>query len=226
MASAPKSLKAQNIPWLGAAIVFDVLLLIALSTDAGVEVFSKANATRLGFSAFVPVAVMLLVNLLPTSMKERLVYWRTTDVLPGHRAFSLHAPADSRIDMKALEAALGSLPSDPKEQNTLWYRLYKAKGEEVSVMDSQKTYLFLRELAAISAVLVVPATAYLAVVRPSVALMGGGLFLLQTIAAAVGARNSGIRFVTNVLGLYSSNAPAAPKKTTRRRKGAGDVSGL
>ena len=222
MASAPKSLKSQNMPWLCAAVTFDVLLLIALLTDANGDWFSKANATRLGLSAFVPVAVLLLANALPTGFKETLSFWRLKEVLPGHRAFTKYGPEDSRIDMAALQKSVGALPETAKEQNALWYKLYKAVGEQTSILESHKTYLFLRELTAISFALLVAIPGILIFLKPEVAVVGALLLLVQFLLSSLGARNSGIRFVNNVLVVHAAGkavaSPAKKKKPVEEAK--------
>jgi hypothetical protein len=77
---------------------------------------SAANLLPVGLA----VVVTTVANgLLSSSMKERLVFLRGHHVLPGHRAFSVYAKADPRIDFVRLQRACGNkIPTDPEDQNS------------------------------------------------------------------------------------------------------------
>ena len=160
----------------------------------------------------------MFAALLPAEWKATLVYWRIKDTLPGHRAFSKHAPSDPRIDLESLRKNVGAFPFEPREQNTAWYKLYKKVASEASVEDGHKSYLLFRDLAAISLLLTVvaPVGVYLLEGGIRAALLLGALMLGQYLLAAIAARNSGTRFVTNVLAIHSAKrvtaAPAAKGK--------------
>lgn len=213
-----KHLKAWNLPWLCSVVAFDMIALyFLLFPDALASTsFTSIATARVMLSTALPVAVVLLASLLPNSVKASLVYWKIKEALPGHQAFSKYGPADSRVDMAALRKNIGIFPVGPREQNALWYKLYRKVGSEIGVMDSHKSFLLFRDMAAISALLafIVPAAFLLADVHPVVAAWSFTLLLAQYLMAAISARNCGIRFVGTVLAEHSI------KRVTQTVKGA------
>lgn len=221
METSRKPLKSQNITWLGAVLAIDVLVLVAFALGwADVTAWNVEKlATRAGLATLMPVAALLLAALIPADVKATLVYWRIKDTLPGHRAFSKHAPSDSRIDLESLRKNVGAFPSEPREQNTVWYRLYKKVASDAAVEGGHKGYLLFRDLAAISIVLTLaaPIGVYLFLdggIRT--ALLAGVLMLVQYLLAAIAARNSGVRFVTNVLAIHSAKRVTTPPASKAR----------
>ena len=208
MISAPKSMRAQIDAWLWSVVVVDALILLGFTYPTLFDHATPlaAAAFRLCAAAIAPVVVLMLTSLLPSNIKAVLVFWRVCDPLPGHRAFSLHAPGDSRIDLQALRNNIGEFPNAPREQNTLWYRLYKKVETEVTVTLAHRHYLLFRDLAALSLLLVVFAPLLLFFAGASNVVISFSLcfFAIQYFAAALAARNHGIGLVTNVLALHAS----------------------
>ena len=224
METSRKPLKSQNVKWLGAVLAVDVLVMVAFALGwADVTSWNVEKlATRAGLATLMPVAALLLAALIPAEWTATLVYWRIKDTLPGHRAFSKHAPSDPRIDLESLRKNVGAFPSDPREQNTVWYRLYKKVTSDAAVEGGHKGYLLFRDLAAISIVLTpaAPIGVYLLDGGIRAALLAGVLMLIQYLLAAIAARNSGVRFVTNVLAIHSAKrvtTPPASKGRTPKR---------
>jgi hypothetical protein len=216
VASPSKSLKSQNLPLLVAAFVADAIVVAVLAGIIEAEWLSAANFKRASSSLIVPV--LLLSNVMPAHWRDRLAHLRWTNPLPGNRAFSQYGPGDDRVDMVALEKLRGPLPAATRDQNALWYKLYKEVGNEVSVVESQKRYLLFRDLAAMSLALLVASPALAFAFDWRVVAWAALLFLAQTMLCAVTSRNTGIRFVTNVLVLHSSKD--APKKKATPKKAA------
>jgi hypothetical protein len=99
---------------------------------------------------------MSVVNALVDPMtKARLVFWRWTEPLPGARAFTVHLKKDPRINLSALRAKLGDFPKSQKEQNGVWYGLYKSVESAPAVAHAHKEYLFTRDWTALAAMMVV-----------------------------------------------------------------------
>lgn len=211
MASAPKSLKSQNLPSQVAVLVADVILVAILAGFVDSDWLSMANAKRLGVAAILPVIVLLLVNISPAGWRDRIGHWRWSNPLPGSRAFTEYGPQDYRIDMTALEKTRGPLPTAAKEQNALWYRLYEEVGSETSVVDSQKRYLLFRDLAVMSLLLFIASPSLAIAFDWRVVGWAVLIFAVQTLLCAVTSRNTGIRFVTNVLVLHSVKDDPKPK---------------
>src|ERR1700683_4920233 len=113
--STSKSLKSANFPWLVSLAVFDIIVVVAFVSPALINSSSVSQLTiaRATVTLALPVVVLLLTGLLPHNIKASLVYWKYTDVLPAHEAFTKHGLSDARVDMAALQAHVGKLPTIP-----------------------------------------------------------------------------------------------------------------
>jgi hypothetical protein len=217
-------LKAQNAAWIWAVVAADALVLAAVAFPSSLDqAASLLVGSRIAGAAIAPVIVLLLTSLLSSDAKAALVYWRISDVLPGHRAFSVHAHADPRVDVGGLRAKVGEFPASPREQNTLWYRLLKEVDAEPEVAQAHRHFLLFRDIAALSLLLIV-------VVAPALYFLGAGgnsvgvaavLLAVQYLATATAARLHGVRLVRNVLALHAAAGGAAfarPTRAPRSRK--------
>ncbi|MCQ8223577.1 hypothetical protein NQH47_20315 [Burkholderia pseudomallei] len=214
MKSRSDTLKAANIKWLVMLAVLDAAVVFLFIAPELVDA-SMLAILRASVSPLLPVVVLLLTGPLSHEAKARLVYWRFANPLPGSQAFTKHAKADARIDMKALEKNVGALPTEPGEQNAKWYKLYRQVSGDTAVAHAHKLYLMYRDMAAMSLLLVplVPAALWYAGAPPASRWIAGGLFAVQYVVCAISARHSGTRFVCNVLAVHSTTkvkaAPAA-----------------
>lgn len=203
-----KTLKGRNLAWLVATLVLDFLVLLVLAFNTTIEALTpdRVAAIRASLAALLPIPVLLLSSLISANLKASLVFWRLKYPLPGSRAFSVHAPADHRIDLENLKGQVGEFPVDERSQNSTWYRLYKQVESEPSVLDSHKNYLLFRDIAAMSVLLIpiVPIVLYFLRVDTTAIFISGTWFLGQYVIAALAARSTGIRFVQNVLAVYTS----------------------
>lgn len=210
-----RSLKSLNMKWLAllaAADVLFVLLFVAPELLSGVTM-TQIGIGRLLTTPMMPVIVLLLVNVLPHDVKSMLVYWKPLGILPGFEAFTLHGPRDSRIDMVALKKNVGALPTEPTEQNTKWYKLYRLVPNEPEVFEAHKLFLMYRDMAVLSLplVAVVPLSLNVAGAPALTLALAVGLFATQYMLTALSARWSGIRFVCNVLAIHSARKITAAK---------------
>jgi hypothetical protein len=149
------SAKKGLIGWLSAFVAFDMVVmgsLLAPRLPTGVDV---AIVTRALASLLAPPALLLLSSILSPDIKASLAFWRLGHALPGHRAFSKYVFEDGRIDVAALERRIGLFPSEPAAQNAEWYRIYRSHRAEEAVLDANRRYLLFRDLAAVSALLMV-----------------------------------------------------------------------
>lgn len=203
-----RSLKSEYAKWLWMLVLADlvvVLLFLAPGVPSGASLAELGN-WRLLTTVVVPVVVLLLVNVLPHKLKCVLVYWRPYGWLPGCEAFSKYGPADVRIDMDALARHVGPLPKEPGKQNARWYQLYKQVEDEAEVAEAHKGFLMYRDMAVLSIpfIAMVPSVLFFAGASPGAQWIGAVVFAVQYLLSAVSARNSGVRFVTNVLAVHSS----------------------
>jgi len=207
MAAHKKSLKSLNLGWLWGVVAIDAIALVLLAFPGLLTPTTMKDVAWLRAlgAAVAPVVVLLLTSLLSSDAKAVLVFWRLSETLPGHRAFSVYALKDARINMDSLRNNVGAFPENPREQNTMWYKLYKKVESEVTVAQAHRHYLLFRDLAAISLLLAPISVLLLYSFGASTASSGLALALLvaQYAATAVAARNNGIRLVTNVLALHA-----------------------
>jgi hypothetical protein len=210
-----RPLKSLNMRWLVSLAAFDLTVVLLFIVP---ELISKAGMTQLAIARglvtiMLPVIVLLTVNVLSANTKAMLVYWKPFGVLPGSEAFTKYAPADLRIDMAALRKNVGVLPTDPREQNSKWYKLYKMVENHTEVSSAQKDFLMYRDMAVMSLPLIVlaPLGLYFVGVGTNAIGLCAGLFLVQYILTAISGRHAGIRFVCNVLAVHAAKKVIAPK---------------
>lgn len=202
-----KALKGRNLAWIIATLVLDSLILFAGIFHSLVDDLTPTRLMwiRGSLTTLLPIPALVLSSLIPTNAKAVLIFWRVSSPLPGSRAFTVHAPADDRIDIAKLKKNVGAFPTDERDQNAKWYGLYKQVDSDPSVVDSHKNYLLFRDIAAMSLLL--------AVATPLLLIFSGvdfgrvfacfALFGTQYLLAAFSAKNTGIRFVQNVLAVHS-----------------------
>ena len=100
----------------------------------------------------------------------------------------------------------GELPTDPDEQNRVWYRLYRQHKDEAPINDAHGSYLLARELACLSIafLLALPTLALALGVSFKVALPYAGILLILYALVAYSGSYYGRRFVANVLAIESA----------------------
>jgi hypothetical protein len=221
--SESKSLKDQNRWQLWIIVAINSVLF------AGVV---QANSIRLDgltaafsdFQKLVPVGLAIVITtvlngLLSTAMKERLVFLRWKNALPGHRAFSKYSLADPRIDPAILLKIVGGvLPVTPLEQNQVWYRVfYKTVDNDSSVRQVHRDFLLLRDYTGFCALFIMFCGGVgLYVIRSlTTALLYLAFLVLQYIVVRQAASNYGVRFVTTVLALKAAKHEAKPLARAR-----------
>jgi hypothetical protein len=145
---------------------------------------------------------------LSAETKTRIVFLRWRDPLPGSEAFTRHGLSDPRVDMAALQAAFRPLPTAPREQNALWYKMYQSVGSDPAVVQVHRAFLFTRDYACLSlfAFLVLGVAGFIQIPSRSTALAFAALLVVQFLLARRAARTHGVRFVTTVLALKSAGA--------------------
>lgn len=145
---------------------------------------------------------------LSAEMKSRIIFMRWRNSLPGCEAFSRYAKDDVRIDFSNIERSYRPLPEEPREQNALWYRLYKSVDSEPSVVQVHRAFLFTRDYACIALMLavVLGAIGFFQIPSKSIATIYFFVLVLQFFVASQAARTHGKRFVTTVLAIKSAVA--------------------
>jgi hypothetical protein len=168
---------------------------------------SGLKAALAGAANLLPVGLAVVVTtiangLLSSPTKDRLVFLRWHYALPGHRAFSVHAKADPRIDFTRLQRACGNkIPTDPKDENSLWYRFYLEVQNVPAVLQVHRDFLLLRDYTGLAALFIIGlGITALFVVAPWKAFwIYLGILVLQLVVVRHAAATYGVRLVCTVL---------------------------
>jgi hypothetical protein len=206
--SSGKSLKSQNGISLWAFFLFNIVLLVIIlfansfkGAKLSMEIFFSLRSAGIVVGY---VIVFVLNGQLSPHVKARLVFWRWNDPLPGCRAFSHHGIDDPRVNMNALSILHGTLPTGAREQNQLWYKIYKEHQSDISVSKSHRDFLLARDMTSMAFLF------FMVAGIPGLFLSSwpwnfayfASLLVIYLIMSNL-ARNHGKRFVTNVLALES-----------------------
>jgi hypothetical protein len=219
--SGDKSLKSINQPKLITFVVVNVILVAVAIVGYGKTVMMireiaggnlQVLVRLIGFPAAAGLALGVLSWFVPKPWKETLVFWRVgPHRLPSSEAFSRIAPVDSRIDKARLEARLGKLPSDRREQSALWYSVYRKYSKDIPVIDAHAAYLLYREMTALIPILLLAIIVCGWVVRASLGriVIVSILVVVEGLIISLAARNAGTRLVSNVLAIEAANSGSA-----------------
>jgi hypothetical protein len=213
--SAAKSLKEQNA-WLirTALVVHAVAFAYVVFQPFPIVQFAEPELTRKLQAFLAPGSISLglialtrlvLLGLIPPQLRDRLIHWRWSNPLPGARAFTKIGPSDSRVDISTLQKKYGPLPTDPAEQDRLFYSIYKKHANDVGVLDAHKSYLAARDIGTISfllMILLLPVSAWFAQDGKTLAIYGVFLVLAYALMC-LAAKAYGMRLVQNSLAVAS-----------------------
>lgn len=151
------SLKFQNRPILALVLIANVAVwYVLLSTgqaDLGVASQMAKDWQMVLPAGLAVIAAGILCEQFDDVTKARLVFWRWHNPLPGSQAFTKYGPKDSRVDMAHVARVAGALPTNPEDQNRVWYRLYKTVRDLPAVASVHREYLLLRDFSCISVLL-------------------------------------------------------------------------
>ena len=129
------------------------------------------------------------------------MFWRSKEILPGHRAFSLHAKKDPRISNDSLKSLVGEWPRKATKQNELWYKIYKRVEDEHTVSSAHRNYLLCRELTCVTLVFLIAGPITLLFLKASLSsiLVYCAVLFLGFLLLSITGRNHANRFVKNAL---------------------------
>lgn len=154
------------------------------------------------------LVILVFQDLAPPSVKSAIVFWRTRDILPGHRAFTQLAPKDPRINAVELAALLPTELMTGGQQNALWYRWFKEIENDPSITDAHRRYLALRDCTVLLALLTAlsPILGFVEVQTWPGALKLAGVCGVAYLVVMIAARNAAGRFVCNVVACRISSS--------------------
>lgn len=202
-----KSIKSEYLPKFSLFVGIHFVILFSLYIYDEIHLNNSSNfiSAIINQKSFLvllfPIVTLIINGIIPSQMKAILVFWKIKDPLPGSIAFTRLALNDPRINLDVIKNKHSFLPTDPKEQNQLWYKLYKTHEEKITIKDSQRNYLFTRDLTAFIFLLIPICIVVNIIVGSS---FNNILFLLiamsfEYIILVISTRNYGYRFVCNVL---------------------------
>lgn len=200
--SSPPNPRTGNSVYIWTFIGVNVAVFLWLALGGGLDAsWAHVTAKNGAIAAGIPLLAIVLSNILSDQTKARLVFWRLRHPLPGCRVFSALISTDPRIDVPHLKQKVGRFSRESHSQNALWYDLYRNHLADEKVAVAHRIYLLTRDIACISAVLVILLPLSLALYSSSwiVPLRYAGILSLQYILTASSARNYGKRFVLTVL---------------------------
>ena len=153
------SLKTLNMPSIVPVALINSGLLYFFSQ--GIEIDTQIVASFLtnwklsGLAAAGSTTVIGALSLmLPRQVKDALVYLRWPYAAPGHRAFSIYAQRDMRVDYDRLKAEIPELqdqwPLTPEVENKVWYRIFKKHEKVPAVSHAHRMWLMFRDLTSLT----------------------------------------------------------------------------
>lgn len=202
-----KTVKSRNLAWLVSMAAMDVAIVALVAFPfRGLASIDAAMAVKAAVAPFLPIVVLVLSHLIPADVKAALVYWKISDAQPASDAFTKHIREDARIDADTLRKKLGTFPVEGREQNAVWYRLYRQAQDEPAVLDGLKSYLLFRDMAVVSLLLLpsVPLALVLAGGSWRLVLTTVVLFAWQYVLTVFPARIAGVRLVKTVLAVHGA----------------------
>jgi hypothetical protein len=207
-----KTLKEQNAKLIWTFFSFNALFFYALAITPIInfkEFDWQEFVTGRGiWLIIIPLVLFIINGLISSDQKAIITFWRIKNPLPACRAFSIFAKKDDRIDFNKLESTYSPLPETAKEQNSLWYKIYKSFQENPVVKKSHKDFLLGRDLTSIALLfLIVGGIAGVILITGSTKWWYLAFALVQYFILAIVAQNHGKRFVCNVLALETSKQP-------------------
>lgn len=164
-----------------------------LASDLG-----KALPAGLGL-----ILISILNAQFSSEAKSRIVFLRWNNPLPGSEAFTRYSTSDYRIDMAPIESEYGPLPRDPRQQNALWYKLFKSIEADPSVMQAHREFLFSRDYTCLSLMLMIAfgVMGFFQIPSFKTWLIYFSVLIIQFIITGRASRNHGRSLVTTVLAL-------------------------
>lgn len=204
-----KTLKEQNARMIWTFFSFNVLLFYVLAIAPLINLndfdWQDIVTGRGIWLLIIPVVLFILNGLISSDQKATITFWRLNNPLPACRAFSIYALKDDRVDFTRLETVFTPLPESAKEQNALWYRIYKNYQEEPIVKKSHKDFLLGRDMCAIGLLfLVFGGLLGILLISDTTKWWYLIFTFLQYFILAIVTQNHGKRFVCNVLALETS----------------------
>lgn len=160
---------------------------------------------KLVYFLIAPIIIYILNGVFPANIKEKIVFLRIKNPLPGTRVFTKLIDKDARIDKDILIHHYNELPVEPEKQNSLWYRIYSNYKEDSMIFASHHNFLKGRDTSScIFLYLITYVLVSIFIKEIAFSINYALLLFLEFNILALVTRNHGNRFVLNVLALDQS----------------------
>jgi hypothetical protein len=202
-----QNLNDQNGPWLVAVLVANaVVFYLVIKSDSllitGFGALFKEWQAALATAGLGAIIVRLLIGQVDELNRSRLVFWRWNHPLPGCRVFTQYGLNDDRYTIDAVTQINGGpLPTDPQQQNARWYAFYAAAQNQAIVLEAHRYFLFYRDYATMSLLLIIAfgGSGFWFIPSRTTAALYLLALVAQYLLARQAARNYGIRLTRDVL---------------------------
>lgn len=200
-----QNLKDKNKFSLAALMGAPLLIILVLQVGLADSKEAIDYVAAAGLAAIVTAVLVMLSDVLPQSLKHKLVFLRLWNELPGHRCDIL-CFADPRLAVDELKDKWQQVFGDGisrKERNGLWYRhIYKHVMDKPQVHSAHQKFLLYRDATAGSVVvmLLLMAWKWSGVALPYLGVLHPWAFGIQAffiICTLFGAQSYGNRMVVN-----------------------------
>ena len=209
-------LKAQNMPALVGIYVSAVCVLVGLEygSNAAVDVSDELVNHAVTLAGIMGLSA-IVGNVLPNSIKHRIVYCRVRNVLSGHRCRKI-CERDARFDEADLQKKWPELFEDDlpsSEANAFWYKnIYWNVRKEPEVVQAHRMFLLCRDAVA-GLVLLWCGLLTWTVMAWSTSWNGPtqwslGLLLVVVLVISQSGRQSGDRMVANAVAVSLIEPPS------------------
>ena len=199
-----KNIKDEYSKYINIFIGIHIVLIYFLIFGFNIDELKKLYKDELYkgiILSVLPIIGIVLNGFLPNSIKEFLVFWKFKNRLPGNEAFSKYALKDQRVDINILKSKYEVIKSNNFDENKLWYKIYKKYEKCPSVWESQKNYLFTRDMIGITVLFfIITALVDVLIKNANFDIIYFFLiFIFEYLILKISSKNYAIKFVTNVL---------------------------
>lgn len=195
------TIKQKNMPIISSIIILNCIFVyvVVLGNSIDLDMFSK-NFKQAIITPAVTFFALITSSIISSKLKFKIIYVFLGEYCPGCFAFSRYAKDDYRINEDILKKLYGDFPSTHKEENVLFYKIYKSVEDDSVVYASQQNFLLFRDLFFVHLFFMLGLASYISL-NPTIHYHAWPLALLsgELILSWVAARILGIAFVKNVL---------------------------
>lgn len=202
------TLKTKALPLVISIVLLNVVILFTVKSMGDLRLLTEFAWSEVAALTVFSAISLVLVNLFPASVAERIIFLRIKNFLPGNRALEI-VKGDDRLDFETVAQRWPELPKIQNgRSNAWWYQnVYRPVRDEPGVASSHFAYLFFRDAFSASAIIGFGGTIWSTMVGeidgvqpPSVT----AIILVFIVAILLGicAGNSGRRMVANSFGAH------------------------